>query len=37
MEDIYKQASDEELKEIYEDIEANYWINQEKNDELQFN
>ena len=22
MEDIYKQASDEEIKEIYEDIEA---------------
>ena len=34
MEDIYKQASDEELKEIYEDIEANYWIDQVKNDEL---
>lgn len=31
MKDIYKQTSDEELKEIYEDIEANYWIDQEKN------
>ena len=31
MKDIYKQASDEELKEIYEGIEANYWIDQEKN------
>lgn len=30
MEDIYKQASDEELKEIYEDIEASYWIDQAK-------
>ena len=37
MENIYKQASNEELKEIYEDIEANYWIDQAKNDELQFN
>ena len=28
MEDQYENLSDEEIKEIYEDIEADYWINQ---------
>ena len=26
MNDPYKNLSDEELKEIFEDIEADYWI-----------
>lgn len=27
MEDKYANLSDEELKEIFEDMEADYWIN----------
>lgn len=28
MEDKYEGLSDEELKEIFEDMEADYWIDQ---------
>lgn len=28
MEDKYEELSDEELKEIFEDMEADYWIDQ---------
>jgi len=28
--DIYSNLSDNELKEIYEDLESDYWINLEK-------
>lgn len=30
MDDPYENLSDEELKEIFEDIEADYWISYEK-------
>ncbi len=30
MEDAYANLSEEEIREIYEDIEADYWISYEK-------